>query len=802
MKQDNSSELDSSKLRRLNRLVNLARGILLWERIWGQAGPLLILGSLFTICVLFDLFPLLAPSIHVLILGIIALLGLMLCGLIIRNVTFPTRREAVYRLEKDSNLAHHPLIALLDRPAGNAKDKITESLWVRHQDRMAKAMQHIALKGPRSTLRDKDPHGLSALLILALVLGSVEARNDYGDRLQRVFSPITAGIMSKTWLVQAWITPPAYTGLSPLLISANPTSQTVLEPILIPQHSHLLLRLEGSPTRDKMSLTVGPFSDDLKNLGKGIFTIETDLDQGDLLNLQKDDSTFVSWPIRLVPDLPPTIEIQKRPKGSFRGHFTLDYKAVDDYGLNEVSLSIRALNRDGHADIVMTSSTQGQSLEGSFRGNFADHPWAGKEVILTPKAKDNAEQVGLGLAVPFILPERHFKHPLAKGLINLRKSLYDSAPEDRTYAHVWLSHLLKKPEDFGHDVAIYLSLRVASDRLGKLTSDTDIKSVQAILWETAVRLDEGASGTVRDQLEFMSQQMQDLMQQGASSPAMEALFESMRQSLDQFLQQMMNSQQTSNDFKEAMGAENVDSINRDELMEMLQQARDLMRAGETEAAKALMDQFQSILSRIAMQKQPNPKDAKQAQEIMEQLRKIEQAQQNLLDKTFNRNKNTNHPSLSSTHQAIEESEEQLQIIQQLKDQMAALQQMKTKPSSELIEAENAMQQSAQSLQNGRDEGSIQAQIRALDALQKGLKESATRLSNILGMQSLPSQMPGYDPLGRGVPARTQNQNGADIPTEAEMQHSREILNELYRRARQSERAQQELKYIERLLERF
>jgi len=802
MKQDKPSELDSSKLRRLGRLVFLARAVVLWERVWEQAWPLLILASLFSISILFDLLPLLPSSLHILVLGALGFSSLILFVRAFQSISPPSIRDGLHRLEKDSALQHQPLIALLDRPAGNPKDQTAQSLWIKHQDRMAAALQNISLHMPRSSLWKKDPYSLRAIFILLLVLGAIEARFNYGERIGRAFSPMLNNTSLQTWQIQAWITPPKHTGLSPIFLSAIADSPVVTEPIIVPQHSNFLVRLEGPPIRERVALKVGPFEENLENLGKGTFSLETTLDQGNTARLMREDEELVSWPLHIQADLAPDITIAGRPKGDFRGNFTLDYIALDDYGLDKVSLIIRSLKPDGLGDIILESTAQGREIKGSFRHNLAAHPRAGKEVVLSPKAVDNAGQSSYGLAIPFILPERQFKHPIATALINVRKSLFNSSPEDRIYAHLWVNRLLKKPKKFSHDLAIYFALRVAVDRLRNYMTPADVSSVQAIFWETAVRLDEGGAGSVRDQLEFMSRQMQDLMKQGEQTAAMEALFEAMTQSLDQFLQQMSKSIQATKGFEDALGSENVDQVNRDELIKMLALARDLMRNGNTEAAKALMDQFQSILSRIAMQKQPDPLEAKNAQEIMEKLRRIEQDQQKLLDQTFKRSRNNDRPSLDSTRQAINESEEQIRLKRELQAEMARLKKMNVKIPEELIAAEKAMKQSAQSLQTGLDESSVQAQTRVLDHLRKGLKDSATRLSQKLRMQPLPQQMPGYDPLGRGAPGRMENLSGQEIPTEAEIHRSRKILKELYRRAAQPERQDQELKYIERLLERF
>ncbi len=60
-----------------------------------------------------------------------------------------------------------------------------------------------------------------------------------------------------------------------------------------------------------------------------------------------------------------------------------------------------------------------------------------------------------------------------------------------------------------------------------------------------------------------------------------------------------------------------------------------------------------------------------------------------------------------------------------------------------------------------------------------------------------------DPLGRGMLGRGFQDDGRTrVPDESELQRSREILEELYRRAGERDRPRFERDYIRRLLRRF
>ena len=104
-------------------------------------------------------------------------------------------------------------------------------------------------------------------------------------------------------------------------------------------------------------------------------------------------------------------------------------------------------------------------------------------------------------------------------------------------------------------------------------------------------------------------------------------------------------------------------------------------------------------------------------------------------------------------------------------------------SSDLTTAIGEMQQGAQSL---------------LEAMLEEIGQAPRRPGGLTG---------GFgnrlDPLGRGLLGRGfQDDSRTAIPDEADVQRSREILDELYRRAGEFQRPALERDYIERLLKRF
>lgn len=124
------------------------------------------------------------------------------------------------------------------------------------------------------------------------------------------------------------------------------------------------------------------------------------------------------------------------------------------------------------------------------------------------------------------------------------------------------------------------------------------------------------------------------------------------------------------------------------------------------------------------------------------------------------------------------------------------------PAEALAEAQRAMERSEGALQEGDLEASAEAQAQAIEALRRagqGLAEQAGR-SGSGGQQSAEGE--DSDPLGRINEGQDDINAEADIDPRDNATRSRELLEELRRRASEQEREELERQYLERLLKRF
>ncbi|MBW4093696.1 MAG: DUF4175 domain-containing protein, partial [Proteobacteria bacterium] len=186
-----------------------ARGVLLIERLWPALWPALGVAGAFIAIALLGLPARLPPAGAAVLLAGVAGLVLWLAARSLRRVAWPDAAAADRHLERASGLAHRPLAALADRPAGAdaGTDPATLALWQAHRTRAALAVGRLRVGWPHPGLARRDPRGLRGGLVVALVAAVVIAGDRAPGRLAAALWPTpTAGAAPAPRLL-AWITP-------------------------------------------------------------------------------------------------------------------------------------------------------------------------------------------------------------------------------------------------------------------------------------------------------------------------------------------------------------------------------------------------------------------------------------------------------------------------------------------------------------------------------------------------------------------------------------------------------------------
>ena len=98
-----------------------------------------------------------------------------------------------------------------------------------------------------------------------------------------------------------------------------------------------------------------------------------------------------------------------------------------------------------------------------------------------------------------ILPERKFNHPVAREIVIERRKLSADSRDARLVGET-LGDIAWQPERYAADTTVFLSLRTAARRLFGNPTEETIEAVQQLLWDTALRVEDGKLSLARRSL--------------------------------------------------------------------------------------------------------------------------------------------------------------------------------------------------------------------------------------------------------------------------------------------------------------
>ncbi|MBX3518206.1 MAG: DUF4175 family protein [Rhodospirillales bacterium] len=824
-------------------LVRLAAASLAWEALWPRLWPAVTLIGAGLALALLDVLPLLPAWLHagVLIVFAAALLAaLAWAGTGLRRID---RHQALRRIEQDSALSHRPLSALEDRQGAGADDPLARLLWQRHQADLHAARPQLRLKLPAPGVARLEPWGLRAAVLLLLVIAVAAGGRQAPERLARAVQPaLGSGAVQPR--VELWITPPAYTGHAPLFLKAGATAEgqggaghaaPAPASIPVPDGSVAVVRATGISSAP--TLVLADQRTPMTAIGAeqggsgGAFTASVVIRDGRSLSVDADGRIIAHWPLTPIADQPPAISLSRPPESTPGGSLDLAYTAHDDYPLRAITAIITPGSEPG-AELAAKSDTTpaaesslrvplplGAGSAGAITGrkqiDLADHPRAGQPGSIVLEAEDAAGQTTRSETVTLTLPERTFTHPVAQALIALRKRLITAGEAARGDVAEGIAEIAGRPDDFAGDVVVALALAVGHGRLVHDRASAAIATVADLLWQAAVRLDEGEVPLALRAFEDARERLEAALRDQAPLDEIERLIDALQEALDAYLAAVVNELVRQGDGG-LLTAEGSTMVHTADLFDLLDLARRLARAGAREGAQQLLADLQELLAdiRAGMQMSEQRKRAREVQALLEEVRGVTVQQQELLQETFGRElrERSRHGSgRGATSADAAAVDRQNAVRQELGALIGRAAELLERVPPPLPEADQAMGSAAGALRSGRFGDAVNEQTHAVDALKRATDSVANALSErlsgipgLLGAEGSGSGRGQGDLFGRGPAGGRRGfaRGHVQIPEEAGLHRAQELLDELRRRASDQRRGPQELDYIERLLRQF
>ncbi len=738
--------------RHAERLLRFARFALLVEALVRVLWPVAALAAGYAALALFGVFASLPAAVAWFAFHAVLVAALWRLWRARGMLRPPGREASMRRLERDNRLAHRPFAALFDRPAGDGFDP---AFWRAHVRRAAEDVARARPIRPRPGLAAADPFGLRHLAALVLFAGVWLAGPRAGDLLRPVVPPEWRREPAQV-VLEAVLVPPDHTGLPARALHAGPLVGALRRDVSgLPEGTRLVLRVEGGHATPRLSLPDGRRMR-LAREARGVFTAQVRLARDGELVLDQGRRRRLEIALALTPDHAPEIALAGEPRGNDRGVLEIAVRARDDYGITHAALRLfEKERRTPFATLPLRLSGRGGGWETTRHFlDLAADVHAGAEVEAELVAEDGAGHRTTSARFVLTLPERRFRHPVARAIVRLRGSLMRH-PEQAPIVAAGLDALARRPGDFDHRLGVFTALRAAVWRLRFMRVPREtVGSVAALLWETALALeDDGLSLAMRDLRRAFEAMEAALAGEGDPARAAAAL----EKALAGFMQGLAMRQ-----LREAAQLPLADlaglldaggGMDARDVRGLAEEIAAMMRSGRAAQARALLQRLREMMERAAA----HPLDAEELQRMAaaaraaRSLARLKRAQEDLRDRTA---RGALLQGLLKTDGVrldfAPAIDEQKALGERLAKILEALRAARLPPPPGLEAAREAMTAARRALETQAPAAATVRQGRAIEGLARALEFLRDRQT---GGTSLSGGVmpPMRDPLGRRVP---------------------------------------------------
>jgi uncharacterized protein (TIGR02302 family) len=745
------------------------------ERGWPLILPFLVVASLFLSLSWLGVFRV-VPDAARLVLMVILAAGAVAALVPLRLFRSPTAAEIDRRIERANRLPHTPVLVQADRPSGR-DTAFSDALWREHQRRMAASLDGLVGDMPRTRVPERDPWGLRAVAGLLLITAFAFSYGPLGGSLGDGFRA-HARAEAVPARIDAWVTPPVYTGKPPLFLTA--TGNLEQQVFSVPEQSDLALRVTGGSGAEELVFTdaAGAMRDltpegageaaDAKPAAGGRSTVRqffAKLTVDGVLSLKSGEQELAQWVFSVIPDQPPVIRFADEPKRAVNGALELAYEIEDDYGAASAEAVIelgeppagdaRPLYAAPEMPLTLPRRDAKEPAAKTSR-DLTEHVWSGSTVTMTLKTRDEAGQEATSEAKTFVLPERPFTNPLAKAIVEHRKILSLDANRKRHVLNL-IDAITLRPEDTLDNASHYLGLMTGRTMLKMASSDDQLREVADYMWQMALAIEDGDLSAAEKRLRQAQEALQQALENDASDEEIERLMAELREAMDEFLREFAERAMQNPSMADQMPRDGQE-MRQSDLQKMLDQIENLAKSGNRDQARDLLAQLQEMMNNLQAGRQNPGQSGQQNSEMRQQMDKlgeIMRRQQEMMNETFRMDQmqrgqrqrgkdrseqfgeggdqgeqgqqgdqGENGQGRPMTPEEFAEALKQLQQGQgQLQDDLEALMKslegMGMEPGEGLGEAGEAMGEAEGSLGRGEGDRAVGEQGRALEALRKG-----------------------------------------------------------------------------------
>ena len=512
---------------------------------------------------------------------------------------------------------------------------------------MRDRLSRLGGASPRAGMPQRDPWALRTLAPLALLVAFAFSFGSSGGRVMDAFAPPRAMSEAIAARLDAWVTPPDYTGVAPIFLTSENATDAART---VPQGSVLTLRV----TEDSGETTVERV--DASGLAIPLAPAEGDAANGAAYETVLNDSETVRVTIAgssrdfrfdVTPDQMPTIAWRENAEGEAHevatsGALTLHYSAVDDYGLKGGVARFEPVGVDGTRPLydppempLAMPRRNAKSEAARTARDLTEHPFAGAIVDVVLEARDAIDQVATSEPRRMEIPERTFHNPLALAVLEQRRALaMDSEAVPQVLGNFDL--LLLHADETVDNTAHFLGLVSARGRVANAFNDDMLREAVDAMWELARGIEDGAVSSAERRLRDAQDALAEALENGANDEELARLMDELREAMQEFMQAMAERMQQMP--QEAMPVmPNMQTMTQEDIDRMLDNMEEMARNGDRESAQAMLDQLRQMMDQLQAgtpQQNQQQQQMGEMQQQMQEMGELLREQQELMDETF------------------------------------------------------------------------------------------------------------------------------------------------------------------------
>jgi uncharacterized protein (TIGR02302 family) len=567
----------------------------------------------------------------------------------LRRFQLPGRAEAERRLEENSRLPHQAISVQGEVPV--SKDPYSIALWHSHQARMAKKINVIDAGFPAADIARHDPWALRAAVILALIVAWSFSFSNYGGRVGDLFTFAKPIVPKSDIRIDAWVTPPAYTGVAPLYLSGN-VEKNNASALKVPVNSELTVRISGKDATG--TVRFAPLEGDAVDLKAEVpektdaartTAAKPDVTESKTYKLKLiKDGTISAGPkdyaFTLVPDKAPEISFVREPGRALNGALELAFQVKDDYGVTEARAEILPMEADAKAMPLFDPpkfpldlpGSESKSAKATVSRDLTEHPLSGKKVRLTLIAKDASGVEGRSETKEIILPARFFSERLAGSVAEQRQVFALDTQQIRRALELNEASTFRADETIPN-LSHFLMVQSARNRLIFARGKDQLTETAKYFWDIARYIEDGNLSTAEKRLRDAQEKLSDALKNKASDQEIAKLMQELREAMKQYMAELSKRMQNQDMSRMSQQAQRM--MRSQDFENMLNQLENLSRSGNREEAQRLLNEMQRMLNNLqtARPRQQPGQENNPVREQMDRLGKLMQDQQKLMEET-------------------------------------------------------------------------------------------------------------------------------------------------------------------------